>query len=1091
MNARLSLLVLLLVFLLPAHAFAALSAKDVESAFAEGQSAFKEGRLDDAADAFSRAAQVLAALKQPDKARAVYGNVAVIRMQQERWSEAGAVYTLALALPGKPDPAFHLKAVGNMAFCAEKAGRHEEKAEIIASFLAARPKLSQADLLNFLAMLGDAYRASERYALACGAYEKALALKNVPPDTRVRLQTGLGLAQGNLGRYPKALASLFAARDGAESLEQEEGIVEATSNIGVIYWEMGQYEKAAQTLQLALERARKGNLRRNEGVDSNNLGLVYKSAGRLGDAGLAIDAALEIAREVGNERDEAIALGNRALILRMRGDNRAARDSYMQAMELYRKTGFSEGEASALMGLAKMDRVVDKDYKAALDKLTRAAHLYEELENPGFLAEACVQLGQLYQKIATPGRTTRDLVFDADEPEGLTLTPAEALEQSAAWYARARELADSSGRKEMLWSALHGQGFVEREQGRLETALERYIQAIDVVLSMKGTEESADLLLEFLRDKDALFAEAIDVCSRLYAQTRDPALLRRQMEYDEIYRNEVLRAHARLASLSYTDPEKRALYDEIAQLTSSKKKAEAAARRAAQAQSPADKAEKNLADKESTLAAKEFEAKLKLWKSRYPNDAVLFDSVADINFDALRAGLAPDQAVIQYIPLENSLIILTVTSEELALTSVEVSYAALAALIRDEFIAVSIEGFGHSSAKKLPSGEENLCYNNEGPCYAKMQDQLHQLYGHLYEPVAERLRDKSRLYIVTSKYLSYVPFAGLVVEKRETGLPRFLVEDKTITLSRLSFMQRSLGARPLPEAGIGNMIAVGDPRHEALEVALARLEGAAAEVDQVARTVRETAPKATVTVMTGEEATKSAWIRHITETPYSLFYFATHGVPYAEIKHDSGKIRSRVQRTLEKGGDTLNRKPIAQYQNFLSFYDANFPNNSHLNGFLFMAYPDGAQNGLLRLKDIQELPESVFRDASLAVLSACNTAVSYSPKVVADESVREDLESGEAARELADAGWTPGVDQVCLVDTFMKQNFRNVYGTLWFADDTASSILMAQFMQHLPAMHPAQALREAQLHYLRHLPQELGDYPMHPYFWACGNIFGQ
>ena len=1085
MNVRFPLL--LLVFLiLPLQAQAAATMKDVEAAFVQGQTAFKENRLDDAAAGFTKAAEALAALKQADKARGVYNNVAVIRMKQERWQDAYDVYVTAFGLPGKADPAFQAKAAGNMAFCAEKAGRHDLKAEAIETFLATKPKLGNPERLNFLSMLGDAYRATERYALACKSYEQALAMKDVPQNTRVVLLTGLGLAQGNLGRYPKALASLSSALKDATALKQQMAIVEATSNIGVIYWEMGQYDKAAEFLGKALGHAKEFSLRRNEGVDSNNMGLVYKSAGNLPEAIARIDAALAIAREVGNLRDEAIALGNRALLFRMSGDNRAARDSYAEALKMYRQAAFTEGAASTLMGLAKMDMLVDKNYGAALEKLHAAAAIYEKLENPGFLAEAYVQLGQLYQKIATPNRKTRDLVFEDDEPEGVSLSPAEALPKSKEFYDKARPLAEATGRKEMIWSALHGLAFVEREAQNLPAAMDLYTQAIDVVLSMKGTEENPDLLIEFLRDKDDLFAEAIDVCTRLYERTKDPALLRKQMEYDEIYRNEVVRAHMKMASLSYAEPEKKALYDEITQLTSSKKKTDAAARRSAKADTPADKAEQKLAAEEATLVEKEFEAKLKLWKSRYPADAVLFDSVANVNMDDLRAKLAPDQAIVQYIPLEDSLIILTATREELAMARVEVAYDTLASLIRDDFIATNIEGFGHSQNKNLPTGEPNMCHNNEGPCYEQMIAQLSRLYQYLYAPVAERLQDKPKLYVVTSKYLSYVPFAALINGTTETGMPRFLLTEKTITLSRLSFLQQTLGAPRAAQTGPGDVIAVGDPEHTVLEVVLGRLEGANAEVERAAAAMKEKVPQARTTVMVGSEAKKSAWLKNIADSQYSVFYFATHGVPYAEIKYDSGRIRRSVDKTAARGGT-----PREGYRNFLTFFDTNFPNNSHLNGFLFMAYPDGTENGLLTLKDIQQLPDASFKNASLAVLSACNTAVSYSPKVAANKDIESELESVEASRELADAGWTPGVDQVCLVDTFMKKNFRNVYGTLWFADDTASSMIMSEFMEKLPDMGSAAALREAQLHYLQNPPKDLGDYPLHPYFWACGNIFGQ
>ena len=1093
MKFFLSLVVLFCVLASSGPARAAASGKSLEEHFSIAQTAFKENRLDEAADNFTIVAEKLAAANQPDKARAIYNNVAVIRIKQEKWQDGYDVYVKALALKGPVAPDFLKKAVGNMAFCADKAGRHDLKAEAIARLFAAKVPLEADEHLNFLSMQGDAYRAGERYALACQSYEKALALPNVPADKLPLLLTSLGLCQGNLGRYPQALQSLEKALAAAKAAKAQLSIVEAGSNIGIIYWEMGQYDKAVQYLGQAMQDSKTFNLRRNEGVDSNNLGLVYKNAGQIGVAVNYVDAALAIAREVKNRRDEAIALSNRALLSRMKGQFAAARQDYNEALAIYREVAFTEGEASSLMGLARIDVLKDRNYLAALDKLNRAAAIYEKLGNPGFLAECYVQLGQAYQKLAAPDRKTRDLIFDdEDEIETGTITPAEALAKSGEYFDKARKLAEQTGRKEMLWGSLHGLAFAAREKNDLNQAEKHYAQAIQVVLSMKGAEEKPDLLLEFLRSKDDLFAEAMDVCARLYEQTKNPDLLRKQLEYDEIYRNEVMRANMKTASLAYEDPAKKSLYDDVVRLSASKKKAEDAARRAGSGSGETARAESILSSQDATVVAREFESKLAQWKSSYPADAVLFDSVASVDLNKLRGNLGADQAILQYLPLEDSLIIMVVTRESVDMKKVAVSYQKLAELIRDQFIARDIEFFGHSGQAKI-NGETNICYSDEGGCYEQALKDLETMYSWLYAPVAAQLENKPRLYIVTSKYLSYVPFAALI-SSRSADRPHFLVEDKIITLSRLSFLSESLGAAG-QRAAAGSIIAVGDPVNQPLEVVLGRLDGAQKEARDAVEAVKAANPSAKTVLLVDSSATKSAWRSSLQNNKYSIFYFATHGVPFAEMQHDSAKIAKSVRKAEADGRTSIAGNDLGLYKDFLSYYGKTFPNNSHLNGFLFMAYPD-SDSGVLTLKDILEMPDSSFDEASLAVLSACNTAVSYSPKVIKSNAAQLDLESKEAAAELAAAGWTPGVDQVCLTDTFMKKKFRNVYGTLWFADDLSSSIIMSRFMANLQTLPPAEALRDAQLEYLKNPPAGnppagVGDYPLHPFFWACGNIFGQ
>ncbi|MDR2077127.1 MAG: CHAT domain-containing protein [Desulfovibrio sp.] len=1077
MMKRLLLLCCLVFPSLPAFAASGL---DMEAAFKQGQAAYAENRLDDAAQSFLQAAEGLAAMKQAEKARAVYGNAAVIRIRQERWQDALDIYAKALALPGKAAPEALVKMTRNIVVCAEKLDRPLVKAEAIARMLAAKPALSPEDSINFLAMQGDAYRAAELYFPACAAYEQALAGKGLQAGRRLALLTGLGLAQGNLGQYAKALASLEKARGEAEALREPLPLAESISNMGILYWEMGEYDKAATALRQALDREKEFRLRRNEGVDNNNMGLVYKNAGKLNEAMTYVDTALDIAREVRNRRDEAIALSNRALLLRMNGRLEEALQAYGEALALYREVRFREGEASALMGLARLEMVSGKDYPAALEKLTRASEIYEQLGNPGFLAESYVQLGLLYQKVATPKRKTRDLVFEDSEPVLVEMAPREALARSAEYFAKALPLAQKTGRKEMHWGALHGLAFSARENGDLVRAEDLYAKAVAVVLSMKGAEENPDLLQEFLRDKDDLFAQAIDVCAKLYRQKKDPALLKKQLEYDEIYRNEVLRANMKMASLEYADPQKKALYAEIIQLSASKKKAEAAAAAAAAADG-APAAASPAAARHATLTAREFEARLAQWKKDYAQDAVLFDSMASVDTAQLQALLGPDQAIVQYIPLEDALIILTITKEEVGMTSVAVTYEALASLIRDRLLAENIEDFGHGNIGEAEGFRQGI-------------DLCRELSAYVYDPVLEKLRDKKRLFFITSKYLSYVPFAALVIGTKDNGAPTFLVEEKIISLTRLSFLHQ-FSAKQKSDVKYDSIISVGNPVHADLSVVLGDLPGAEKEAALAVQAIKSENPDALSEILLKQGATKTALYTALNNKKYSIFYFATHGVPYAEILADSGKIRKSVKRAVEKGQTSLNKTPIERYQAFLDFYDKVFTNNSHLNGFLYFSYPDGNEDGTLKLRDVLELPDSVFANANLAVLSACNTAVSYSPKVLKKKEIHTSLEEEQAAQELVAAGWTPGVDQVCLVDSFMKRNFRNVFGTLWFADDVATAFIMEHFMRNLKTLPPAEALREAQLLYLRQPPprpaDNASDYPQHPFFWACGNIFGQ
>jgi CHAT domain-containing protein len=157
-----------------------------------------------------------------------------------------------------------------------------------------------------------------------------------------------------------------------------------------------------------------------------------------------------------------------------------------------------------------------------------------------------------------------------------------------------------------------------------------------------------------------------------------------------------------------------------------------------------------------------------------------------------------------------------------------------------------------------------------------------------------------------------------------------------------------------------------------------------------------------------------------------------------------------------------------------------------------MAYSGSeTDDGVLTLKEILELPDYAFKNAKLAVLSACNTAVTYSPRITAEE--RLELEDAEISRELVKAGFSPGVDQVSLTDTFMKRNFKSIMGTLWFADDKATGFIVGKFFENIGTMKPAEALRQAKLTYLKSPPMgpDHTTVPNHPYYWAVSAVFGE
>ncbi|MEW6266038.1 MAG: tetratricopeptide repeat protein [Thermodesulfobacteriota bacterium] len=1048
----------------------------------------------------------LAKKDNPAQAQLIQMNIGVNYVRLEKYPEAIKEFEAALALHKTPDPKIDLALHRNLATAHYSLGHYALRASILEGLLKRVKTIDDETKADLLLQLADAYRRNEVHSKAVQYYQEAVKLleKIKKQDRQALALTAMGLSQSKLGEFDPAVKSLESALGLAKNLKNAQNTAESYSNLGIIRWDQGDYPKALELITQAKEVEVKESLKRNLSADFNNEGLIYKSVGLYPKALAAIEESLKIAREVKDKRSEAIALSNRALIHRIQGRNAEALKDYQAALKIYEDEKFKEGTASCRLGLGKLYEVHEHDYGQALDSYQKALTLYRELGNLTYQAEALNQIGRALRKSIDPKRSSRDLVFEEEEPKLVKVSPEEAKEKSLAAYKEALDLAKKVNKKEAVWSAQQGIGYALRSQGKDEEAFTYYKDAIDTVVGIKGGRSDSELMANYLNDKEDLFTEAIELLSALYAKTKKPEYQKLMMQYDEIYKNEVMKVSLTGAKLQFQDTKKSGLFDQIQKALAEKDKVDdlSAQQQNILAQKPVkdeDKAELDQKKKDVDTENKMLQTKakkldmtiqqlLEQWKKQYPADAGMFDSSAKVDVAVIQKALKDDQALIQYFPLRDKLSILCLTNKEIKAADVEIPYEELASLIRDKFTYENIELYGHQKTDR--SEEDSFKYCNKI---------LNRLYTVLLAPVEAEIAKKTMLIIVPSKYIGYVPFSALVT-KLEGDQPRYLVQDKNVTYIRLSFFNQVFGQKKKIEFTKNKLIAVGNPTHVYLkEGGLPDLPGAEQEIKGAMETAKEKKLQGTE-AMFRQEATETAWREKVTKTQYSIFYFATHGVPFAEILYDRkakiGPGLAKMKKRLETMTDDQKKKEledrIKRVEGFEKFCDETFKSKSPLNGFLYMSYTgQEKQDGVLTLKEIMEMPESVFKQANLAILSACNTAVTYSPKV--DDKIRKETESVEVDKELVAAGWTPGVDQICLSDTFMKRNFNSVMGTLWFADDKATGFIIAQFFKNLGEKVPSEALRQAQLAYLEKPPMgpDYTKVPRHPYYWAVSAIFGE
>ena len=220
-------------------------------------------------------------------------------------------------------------------------------------------------------------------------------------------------------------------------------------------------------------------------------------------------------------------------------------------------------------------------------------------------------------------------------------------------------------------------------------------------------------------------------------------------------------------------------------------------------------------------------------------------------------------------------------------------------------------------------------------------------------------------------------------------------------------------------------------------------------------------------------------------------------MPYSEVYY---KYIIQYESNLIKYKDKP--KTLKRLKKEKAFIEKQLPSLSPLNSYLYFAdSDDSGYDGLFTIKEITQIPEKSFFNTRYVILSACNTGVTFAPSTLEDNQMIEFFSIKETESQLRKAGWLPNVDQISFVDIFMCRNINNVYGTLWFADDKASAYLLSYFMKILVSQGQEQdavaAFSKTQRDFIANCkegenPLGLGySYPLHPYFWAVGALFGK
>ena len=333
------------------------------------------------------------------------------------------------------------------------------------------------DLANCENFLGNTYKLLGEPELALHAYDRAFALHKRIGDPR--------------------------------------GQAADLGNTGAVYQDVGDLEQAEKYALLALDIYKELGKEDSIANQLGNLGNIRLMQGDLSGALTAYERVTRIHQEKGDAIGEATGLENQATVLRLLGDFSTALDLQRKALSLVTRVGDRQGEAECqgALGLIFQNQ---GDLKQALQHYDKALAVRQEIGDP--LGEVrdlinsgnvhrdlgnydqAIQMDEMALKIADRRSYRREralLLADL----GLVYQKTGDLERALLFQNWGIEGAEAIGDPEVLWRLFGGRGDTYSSLGKLDSAYQDYLKAVQEVEIVRKGLTSERHRLGYLREE--------------------------------------------------------------------------------------------------------------------------------------------------------------------------------------------------------------------------------------------------------------------------------------------------------------------------------------------------------------------------------------------------------------------------------------------------------------------------------------------------------------------------------------------------------------------------------------------------------------
>lgn len=641
---------------------------------------------------------------------------------------------------------------------------------------------------EILTSLGLAARNLGDYREARRLGERALELKRARGlDAQVpRSLNALGLVAWEEGRLADAESLYREGLTAAQRVGDDEYAAKLIQNLGLVQLDLGRFDEAGASFREALAMVRRIGDRRAEARMVTNLAVRELWLGNPASALERLEDASRLHHEVRDPVGEIEALGQRGVALAAMGELRQGFVALDSALQLARQHGLREEEASNLEMLADLHAEAG-DYRRAVSAYGEAAALYEAMGAPVEVGDILRSKGRLQWsagaraqgeeavRLALERHATAGAALEVvDDLIALAEMVAEAGDASAAdsllavgerraaeldastrdrvTLARAR-VAGSAGRPADVLTALDR---LSRRPERMHAATAWEVHALRArAYGALGAGDSATAagrraVAEVERVRRRIEPQMLrtSYVSRMASVYGDLViLLLAQGAVEEAFaiadaaRGRALLEHlatvrdataATVVELAEAD----ALLRRIDQLVDRLEEVEPASGSERSPPTPAESA--LLADLEAVRSR--YESLLLRYRQRHPAPAALVGA-RRTSAREVRSSLSPDEALAEYLVLEDRVVIFVARPDRLWALQSMVDRVQLASRVR---LARELVGSPDAPTERL-------------------RPVLETLHGILIEPVLDALGPAGvrRLTIVPHGPLVYLPFAAL------------------------------------------------------------------------------------------------------------------------------------------------------------------------------------------------------------------------------------------------------------------------------------------------------------------------------------------